>query len=487
MSSTENTLEDKTSKMTLANITPPSTPPRRHVHKTSVQHESEGKLCSPKIPSVLSPPASPSPNGPKFTDKDKVSAESIKRPSVSELRTRLGINDWKCGATTKSGRPCTYPIPGCEKKYPKEADSKKAEIDTQIELVRNCTYSSGERLRQELSKLARIVHCDRYMHNIDIRRLSRVDSWRNEFDLKESIEEQILKKLQCFDPICLGKNRFRKPCGYGMKGLCAQKRRETIDEILKPNIYSNDEGLTYFLQVLQWCMFCKYHIKTQGPGKVAAWKEEIQNICKEKNHVNSPEDKDATAQPAFQLPDRHPFNYWTREYDDSPFDLLPNNTSNNSRLSFPKIQTQLETPLEQGDPKKGYVYAYEVAGNPGFVKIGYTEDIERRHEEWERDCNRKPLPLFHTKVRNPHRVEELCHAELNHRKTPIECHACLRAHVEWFKVSPEEAIDVIQKWSGWMSTKPYTTEGTLKQTERVKARDIDGFMKQLSATPHLEK
>jgi hypothetical protein len=46
----------------------------------------------------------------------------------------------------------------------------------------------------------------------------------------------------------------------------------------------------------------------------------------------------------------------------------------------------------------------------------------------------------------PHarRIEDLCHAELDHRRIKMYCGACLKQHVEWFGVSAEEVTTVIQ-------------------------------------------
>jgi hypothetical protein len=102
--------------------------------------------------------------------------------------------------------------------------------------------------------------------------------------------------------------------------------------------------------------------------------------------------------------------------------------------------------------KVGFVYVYEVLGNEGFVKIGYTTDLETRLGKWRFDCNREvkvlyPIPAASAEtVRNAPQVEALCHAELRHRKTTIYCDSCLRKHIEWFEISTAEAIAVVRKW-----------------------------------------
>lgn len=488
MSSTDNTLGDMGSRVTLADISPPSTPPGTNGRKTRARNEPEEQPCSPKIlPALPSPPASPLPNGSKSTTEDNTPTADENQLSVSVLRARLGIDSWRCGAyATSRGRPCRNLIP----------DRRKADINTQIESVRNCSHLSPKLLRDELDKLAKLVHC--YQHIIPIKRCSRVDSWRNKFNLEESVEEQIEKTLKYYPTTCVGMDKDRTPCIKGIGGWCVKCRAETIGVILNPETYLNDEMLEYYLHVLKVNMFCDKHINDQGPEQVAAWKREIQKIRKEKNRVNSPEDEDSTAQPTSLLSDRDPAAHWTHEFDTTPFDIIVNNTSDCFKSSFPEIRKTLEKPLKPNDPEKGHVYAYEVEGNAGFVKIGFTsQTTEDRHKGWSFDCNRKPIALYpipptQVTVPNARRVEKLCHAELTHRNIKIYCHGCLKTHIEWFKVSPEEAIAVIKKWSRWMLTSPYEPQPNekswrLKKKESEKAKDIDRFMKRLSADQPSEK
>lgn len=265
--------------------------------------------------------------------------------------------------------------------------------------------------------------------------------------------------------------------------------KKTISKILIPDIYLNDDSLDYFLQVLKENMFCHLHIHHQGPEKVATWKKEILKIRKKRNPAleppkesTTPEDEGRytfchdhqvaetllsigklTAQSTSLLPNRDPATYWPQEFDTTPFDIIvTSDKSNNFKSSFLDIHSKLTELLKPNDQKEGYLYAYEVEGNAGFVKIGYTcRTLEERHEEWAFDCNRKPKVLYpippnpRVAVPNAHRVEALCHAELKHRNIRIDCRGCLKPHVEWFLVSPEEAVAVIQKWSMWMLTSPY--------------------------------
>jgi hypothetical protein len=87
-----------------------------------------------------------------------------------------------------------------------------------------------------------------------------------------------------------------------------------------------------------------------------------------------------------------------------------------------RSKKELDEPLKPIDYKDGHVYLYEVDGNPGFVKLGYTmRAIQERSREWKFGCNRIPTVLFPVSfataelVPMAHRVEHLCIAELKYR------------------------------------------------------------------------
>jgi hypothetical protein len=59
---------------------------------------------------------------------------------------------------------------------------------------------------------------------------------------------------------------------------------------------------------------------------------------------------------------------------------------------------------------EGYVYAYEVEGNPGFVKIGYTGFTAQKRFD---DIAFYPIPINTSNtIKNSKLVEALCHAQL---------------------------------------------------------------------------
>ena len=515
MSPASNTHWEVDSKSTLADMSPPSSPPQTDEFQKTSQNDSKEKLCLSRILPTppYTPSASPPPSVSKSISEDKQLAEVETQPTVSQLKSQLGIDNGKCGGATTKGHPCKNAIPHLK------------DLDTQLGSLKNASHSS-QKIRDELYKLAKLVHC--YHHNYSTQMLSRVDKWRNTFALEESIEEEIGRTLRYYPAYCAGTNRKGDTCGNPIGGQRVQNRGKTIDEILNQRTYLNDERLVYFLQVLKDNMFCHCHIN-QGAAKVTIWEREILRIREERKPAftpprenNGPENEDShtschdnkvaetlssmtsnnsdlqneglTTQYTSPVPNKDPATYWPRKFDTSPLDIIATcDESKDFKSSFSVIHSNLTKGLGQKDQQEGYIYAYEVEENAGFVKIGYTtRSSATRHEEWAFYCNRKPKALYPippnpgAPVPNAPRVEALCHAELNHRNIRIDCHGCSKPHIEWFQVDPEEAIAVIQKWSKWMSTSPYTSEShetpdklILKDQERKKAESIEQFMKGL--------
>jgi hypothetical protein len=193
--------------------------------------------------------------------------------------------------------------------------------------------------------------------------------------------------------------------------------------------------------------------------------------------------------------DRDLATFWPEAYDTTAFEVKAKaERSADSKSSYDLVGREVTKPLNSRDRKDGYLYLYKVEGNKGYVKLGYTgRSIKTRHEEWSFDCNREPKVLYPihsvsaTVIPNARCVEALCHAELDHRRVRAYCRGCLKQHIEWFEICPAEAIAVIQKWSKWMTTRPYQStqlrsgvKWTLKQEETRRARDIDQFMKEIS-------
>lgn len=500
---------------------PPSSPPRRRV-KISQLSRVIGDKPRPTVTSSaapLSPPATP-------PRSSSVSAVAYTKPAaskldVSTLRIRLGLVGGKCGGRTKAGHPCRCPSPG----------ENRARVASQLESMTSLTQSSAE-LAAALDKLAMLVHCK--WHDNGFAKDARIEAWIATFPVGEAdaaatadpaaaVEKRIRKVLNLESTLCIGiAASTDEHCKAGIGGQRVQNCLATIDKILKPEVYLDDALLEDLLKVLETNMYCHKHVGRQPLKMVRLWKARIVEIRKglpvksvasgappkvgsSFRGSESPSTKTSASgavSRSARLPtppnfDQDLTKYWPTAYDTSPFNIISRNAADGvsgHQSSRAKVKSEMMRELNPRDPTSGHVYVYEVDGNPGFVKIGYTGRlVEDRHEEWSFDCNRAPRVLYPlpsatiAAVKNPHRVEELCHAELDHRRIRIYCKACLKQHIEWFEVPAAEAIAVIQKWSRWMATDPYQRidlrsgpKWTIREEERRRTRDMDRFMQEIS-------
>jgi hypothetical protein len=388
-------------------------------------------------------------------------------------------------------------------------------------------------LEGELDTLAKFVHCKR--HESGLPKRNRIEAWIQIFPMGEasaaiSIEKEILKLLDLQSPQCIRVvddtgTRCEQKIGGQRVSHCAS----TIAESIKQEIYLNKFYLNGLLEVLETNMYCPEHISERSLQKTASWKSKIEGIlaehavklleggapnetgapCKVPNtqslaESSSASEKDSLASSSggLSIPnfDRDLSTYWPNTYKTSPFDIRERSKRLDAyKSSYKMIRGKINAPLEGMDLRNGYVYVYEVEGNSGFVKIGYTtRSVEERLQDWEFDCNRVPKALYpipsSTATTIPHarRVEALCHAELNHRRIRIDCDCCFKHHLEWFEVSSTEAISIIQKWSNWMAKRPYKSslrggsKRIIREEERERAKDMDSFMRDISESIQLE-
>jgi hypothetical protein len=478
---------------------------------------------------LVTPPPTPRPNLSKLTHRNDKSTEDRKEINASTLKHNLGIDDDRCGCPTLKLKPCRKFIP----------EQNRDQVEIQIESMLNFTQSSSE-LHTELDKLVRLVHCD--SHNYDKLYRPRIKGWKAVFRIGdddgkpvESVEEQIREVLGQASAKCAGNTVQDKPCQRRIGGQRVQNFTKTVDEIVKPPAYLDVACLDGYLKVLQANMYCRDHTDHRSAEMVASWKLDIMKICEQagvelvqsvesdaSHGVESPTRASRTQETgsfSAEISDKRilrsegpptprssrsvspnftqdPAAFWPPAYDTTPFEIISwSDTLSNSRASYDLVQATLQQQLDKVDQKDGYVYLYTVKGNETYVKIGYTSrSIETRHEEWTFDCNREAISLYPKRssqvmaISHARRVEALCHAELNHRKVKIYCKACLKPHIEWFEISSEDAIGVIEKWSKWMAKRPYQFKALragakwyLKEAVGQRAGNIVEFMNDIAA------
>ncbi|PMD36114.1 DUF1766-domain-containing protein [Hyaloscypha variabilis F] len=510
-------------------FTPPTSPPNSSRKQNagippSPRGLEDGVSSSRIAPSGLrTPPTTPPRNESAFAPKEKP-AGNRNHIELSSLKTNLGLNASRCYCPKDDEQPCRV----------QRSKDTNAQINYQVDSMITLTRSSPE-FESQLKKLVDIANCHYHLSpKFKERRIETLTSFfpDGDGDTEPSVEKHIRKAIGQVSTQCIGISMGNECCKERIGGEKVQNCSKTIDEIVKPEVYLDDDYLDYFLKVLEANMCC--HLQTHRPLKcVAQWKLRILEIRKRAGSKVMPSiESDAAGRSRSQTraPDargtrrysttnnnalvsqnrgwptqrssrsltldlaRDPATFWPKTYDTTPFDiLLRSNRLADDISPYHLIQSKLKLPLDNDDQQDGYVYLYEVPGNSGFVKLGYTtRSVEVRHQEWEFDCNRVPRALYPIPsssaipVRYARRVETLCHAELDHRRIRIYCKGCLKQHIEWFEISPAEAIAVIRKWSKWTATLPYemprlrSGAWELKEEERQKTRNIDRFMKELS-------
>ncbi|KAF2153681.1 DUF1766-domain-containing protein [Myriangium duriaei CBS 260.36] len=494
---------------------PPSSP-RLSSHQDQKPHKEGSTSSSTTVtPDISTSAGIPVESVADLDIQEKESSEGAQELEVSQLIALLGLEDWRCGSLTLKLLPCSNTVP----------KGNRAEIDSRIKAIVAFTQASPD-LEDELDKLVLLVHCHWHDHGNHI--ATRVETWLKLFpaaDVAIPVEKQIRKALGRISTQCKGTTKGGDQCKRKIGGQKVHNCTKTIDEIVKPDVYTNDIRLARYLEVLNANMLCHVHIIGQTGADVSVWQSGIVDIrnqsvsdlerksgdlsdtVEEKTHGCSkqasadaqPKSKDRNDAKDEHLPlpsparsptpelEGDPSLFWPAEYDISPFDII------RSRKGAPKgaeyydsIRRELMRPLDRTDQKHGFVYMYEVEGNKGFVKIGYTtRTTGTRHDEWAFDCNRVPKVLFDLPepVPNARRVEALCHAVLEYCRVRIYCKACLKQHLEWFEISHAEAERVIRRWIKWMVTNPY--EGTtLKPAEKQNAWDTKRLLRDLAIEEH---
>ena len=134
-----------------------------------------------------------------------------------------------------------------------------------------------------------------------------------------------------------------------------------------------------------------------------------------------------------------------------------------------KVNTMIAQKVQQklglSDSEAGYIYIFTRPQSPGFVKIGFSRDPERRLRQWAAQCGYQPV-LGYTSPRssNARRIEQLVFAELSTSRQRERCmngSGCGREHREWFEIDVKTARESVEHWTKWIHAKPYDANGEL--------------------------
>ena len=153
-----------------------------------------------------------------------------------------------------------------------------------------------------------------------------------------------------------------------------------------------------------------------------------------------------------------------------------------------EVKKSKRKPKPKEPNELGYIYVFTSPLHANYVKIGMSvHGAEDRTDEWGTTCKDLNPKLVHDPIAVPFphfsKVERLIHAELGNKRRKILCGTCKktkkrkadkdepREHDEWFEISVEMALEVVQRWRAWIiKHEPFRDDGSLKQIWEWKCR-----------------
>ena len=256
--------------------------------------------------------------------------------------------------------------------------------------------------------------------------------------LKDFFGDDILARFEAPKHRCVA-HGARKRCGHRLRPAYREMACEILEKLRRPLLL---QDCITEIEALVELIFNGRHLK------------EERERMKQLSHQDSPDDEQASKRST------------------SPPKYIPSVKIN--ILWQPQVTLGLSIkealircaaePLTAREEKPGYLYVYRTTDDFRARKIGVTEneDIQKRMQEWHRDCHRHPEILYLREesetIQSQHiyRLEKLIHTELkDYRLQEQKCVGCNRSHKEWFLVKDEHIREVVQRWTDWMQTKPY--------------------------------
>jgi hypothetical protein len=143
--------------------------------------------------------------------------------------------------------------------------------------------------------------------------------------------------------------------------------------------------------------------------------------------------------------------------------FIPYQSEKSKKLSVHDAVYQKATaPLGVIAQKEGFVYLFWDKEYFGMVKIGYTKDLTKRLNSWNKQCDREHVYHSSTEcqveIPHAHRVEQLVHAELKEYRKRRLCEGCGVIHKEWFGAPQAHVVKVLRKWREWILEEPYAQD-----------------------------
>jgi hypothetical protein len=131
-----------------------------------------------------------------------------------------------------------------------------------------------------------------------------------------------------------------------------------------------------------------------------------------------------------------------------------------------RIYDRINRPIIPREEDTGHIYGFQRDGE-SLIKFGYTSKmgIEARIKHWNTKCHQEVKVVLKEYLPHAAKVESLVHAILyRERRREILCNGgkgCSTVHEEWFEVTLERLLDVVELCKRWIRTWPYEN-GILK-------------------------
>ena len=140
-------------------------------------------------------------------------------------------------------------------------------------------------------------------------------------------------------------------------------------------------------------------------------------------------------------------------------------------LFLPELLKAMIRPLYRKE-KEGYLFASIPDDAPTLCRLSHTSrstsrPIYKRLQEYRARCRRRFILIEdpgQRRVSNPSRLQRLIQIELSkYSRGEERCNGCGCNHCEWFELSAETALEVIERGRRWSDLQPYDADGLLKQ------------------------
>ncbi|KAL0942164.1 chitin synthase [Colletotrichum truncatum] len=142
----------------------------------------------------------------------------------------------------------------------------------------------------------------------------------------------------------------------------------------------------------------------------------------------------------------------------------------------------MKSEMEDHTKREGYIYGYKMPeghklpdeSSCRMIKIGFTDNLEKRMQEWQKRCQYEPQVVFSYKVFHHVKMERIIHLHLgNERRKETKCPGCEKNHIEFFDVDTPRAEAVVMMWAVWARLRPFDEEGRLSQCWAQKLNEMN--------------